>query len=70
LLLLLHVVACLRAIPSHACGRSNECLQHLTHAWEMRIQNYSGGLPTSLKLPGRRAHDTMDLIYDCFPLRK
>jgi hypothetical protein len=36
----------------HASGSSNECLQHLAHAWEMRTQNYSGGLPTSRKLPG------------------
>jgi hypothetical protein len=70
LLLLLHVVVCLGVVPLYACGRSNEFLQHLAHAWEMRTQNYSGGLPTSLKLSGWRAHDAMDLIYGRFPLRK
>jgi hypothetical protein len=33
------VIACLGVTPSHASGRSNECLQHLAHAWEMRTQN-------------------------------
>jgi hypothetical protein len=47
LMLLLHVVAYPGAAPSYTCGRSNECLQHLAHAWEMRTQNYSERLPTS-----------------------
>jgi hypothetical protein len=42
LLLFLHVVACLGAAPSHASGRSNECLPHLAHAWQMRTQKLLG----------------------------
>jgi hypothetical protein len=69
-LLLLHVVACPGAAPSHASGRSNECHWHLLHAWAMRTQNYSGGQLTSRKWHGRCVREVMALIFDCFPSQK